>query len=161
MEIYTFEAQLKRPEGVGTWTYFDLPVSVSTALNAKKQVRVKGTINCIPFRNTTQPHGDGTHYVVVKKEIRDAAGVTQGDMVMVSLEVDKDERKVTLPDDLSQFLDNNSETKEAFLKLSYSHQKEYVDWIDGAKQVATRQKRLEKTTEMIIAGKTPKSRPAG
>jgi hypothetical protein len=40
MEIYSFEARLKRPEGVGTWTYFDIPVSVAARLNAKNKVRV-------------------------------------------------------------------------------------------------------------------------
>jgi len=159
MEIYSFEAQLKRPEGVGTWTYFDLPAAVAAGLNAKNRVRVKGTINEVPFRNSTLSHSNGTHYVIIKKEIREAAGVTQGDVARISLELDLNERTVTLPDDLNFFLENNSEMKAAFLKLSYSHQKEYVDWIEGARQATTRQKRIEKSGEMLQAGKTPKSRP--
>jgi hypothetical protein len=160
MEVYSFEAQLKRPEGIGTWTYFDLPAGVAAGLNARNRVRVKGTINGVSFRNSTLPHGDGSHYVVVKKEIREAAGVTQGDLVRITLEVDLDQRTLTLPDDLRSFLEDDVEMKAAFIKLSYSHQKEYVDWIVGARQAATRQKRIEKISEMLRAGKTPKSRPS-
>jgi hypothetical protein len=159
MEVFSFEAQLKRPEGIGTWTYFDLPATVADGLKARNRVRVKGTINGVSFRNSTLPHGDGSHYVVVKKETREAAGVTQGDVARITLEVDLDGRTVTLPDDLKSFLENDSEMNAIFLKLSYSHQKEYVDWIEGARQAATRQKRIEKSTELLRAGKTPKSRP--
>ena len=45
-----------------------------------------------------------------------------------------------------------------FEALSYSHKKEYVDWIDGAKRAATRERRIAKAQEMLRAGTTPKGR---
>ena len=105
---------------------------------------MKGTINGLAFRNTALPMGDGTHYLVVGKEIRDQIHATQGDIVSVFLELDLEERQVLIPDDLAKALDDNPQVKSTFEKLSYSHQKEYVDWIQGAKKAETRQSRIEK-----------------
>ena len=37
--------------------------------------------------------------------------------------------------------------------MSYSHKKEYVDWIDSAKQEETRARRVEKALTMLALGK--------
>jgi uncharacterized protein YdeI (YjbR/CyaY-like superfamily) len=43
-----------------------------------------------------------------------------------------------------------------FATLSYSHKKEYVDWIESAKKPETRASRIEKAITMIGTPKTPK-----
>jgi hypothetical protein len=50
--------------------------------------------------------GDGTHYLVVGKSIRDQIQVAQGGGVQVFLELDTKERQVIIPDDLMQALVN-------------------------------------------------------
>ncbi len=158
MAKHKFKAVLKRPEGVGTWTYLDIPFSVVDAFGCKGQAKVKGTINGCPFRSSALPHGDGTHYVVVKKEIRDAIGATQGSTVAVLLEEDTAVRTVTVPADLKRTLTKNKRALEAFQALSFSHQKEFVDWIEGAKQAVTRETRIAKAMTLLHEGLTPKSR---
>ncbi|HKR81681.1 MAG TPA: YdeI/OmpD-associated family protein [Candidatus Saccharimonadales bacterium] len=37
----------------------------------------------------------------------------------------------------------------SFKALSYSHQREYVQWIEAAKQPQTRESRIQKTVEKI------------
>jgi len=150
---YPFEALLVRPEGVGTWTFLSLPIEVSGAFGSKGQVRVKGTINGYPFRSTALPMGDGTHYLVVGKDIRDHIHAAQGDTVKVVLELDTEERQVSLPDDLLQALNDQPRASEAFNNLTYSHQKEYVKWISNAKQAETRQRRIEKAITLILEAK--------
>ncbi len=153
MAIYSFESVLVRPEGVGTWTYLIIPTEVSVSLGAKGQVRVKGTINGHPYRSTALPMGDGSHYLVVGKDIRDQIKVTQGDKVLVTLELDAEERQVEVPPDLERALDNDLAAKAGYDKLAYSHKKAYVDWITSAKQADTRQRRIEKSLEMLAQGK--------
>jgi len=46
--------------------------------------------------------------------------------------------------------------EKAFAALSYSHKKEYADWIESAKKPQTRLNRIEKAIEMLAARKTPK-----
>jgi hypothetical protein len=160
MPPQTFTAILKRPEGVGTWTYIDLPFDVTLLYGVKGQVKVKGTLNEQPFHGSAMPHGDGTHYVVINKALRDTVGVHQGDSVQVSIEPDMEDRNLTLPLDLVNALGRDERAKAAFDKLSYSHQKEYVEWIEGAKKAETRQTRIAKALVMLLNGQTPKGRSA-
>jgi len=67
--------------------------------------------------------------------------------------IDTEERTVTTPDDLQQALETEPQAKAAFDKLSYSHRKEYVQWIEEAKKPETRAKRIEKTLAMLNEGR--------
>lgn len=153
MPNYFFEATLIRPEGVGTWTYLSIPMDISETFGSKGQVKVRGTINGFPFRSTALPMGDGSHYLVVGKSIRDQIQAVRGDTVKVFLELDAEARKVVVPDDLLQAFVNQPLAKDVFEKLSYSHKKEYVNWIMSAKQEETRRHRIEKTVELLSLGK--------
>jgi len=158
MSEFSFISVLKRPQGVGTWTYLDIPPEVMSAFGKKGQVKVRGTLNGHPFRGSALPHGNGTHYLVVNKSIRDAIGASQGDSVQVIVQEDIEERKAAIPDDLAVALQVNPASKAIFDRLSYSHQKQYVEWIESAKQAATRQNRISKTITMLPEGWNPKGR---
>lgn len=151
-----FEAKLERPEGVGTWTFLAIPFNIEEAYGVKSQVRVKGTVNGVQYKSSLMPNGDGTYFLVVNKSIRDAAGVSSGDSVYVVMERDTDIREVIVPDDLKNVLETDENTKENFEQLSYSHKKEFVDWIEQAKREETRVKRIETTLRKIKEKKTLK-----
>ena len=151
-----FTATLIRPDGIGTWTYLDIPADHADFLGAKGQVRVAGTINKHPFRTSARPHGNGTHYIVVNKSIRDAIQVQAGDTVDVTMEKDNKPRVVDIPTELTNRL-QEEQLESTFAALSYSHKKEYVDWISSAKKPETRQRRIEKSIIMLQEGSTPKS----
>ena len=53
------------------------------------------------------------------------------------------------PADLLKLLKNNKLLVKFFDSLSYTHRKEYVRWIEGAKKAETRRARLKKTVEML------------
>ncbi len=153
MSLYRFEAKLIRPEGIGTWTFVNIPLEVSSTFNTKSQAKVKGTINGYPFRSTALPMGDGTHYLVVAKDIRQHIHAEQGDNVIVELEIDLEERRVAIPNELQQALDREPQAAVAFEKMTFSHQREWINWILSAKQAETRQRRVEKAIPLILRGK--------
>lgn len=153
MPDFSFETELIRPEGVGTWTYLNIPLQVSSTFGSKGQVRVKGKVDGCPFRSTALPMGDGSHYLVVGKDLRDQIMKSAGDWVKVTLELDLEERQTVIPDDLRQALENQPDAMFGFEKLSYSQQKLYVDWILYAKQEATRRNRIEKALSLLAQGK--------
>jgi uncharacterized protein YdeI (YjbR/CyaY-like superfamily) len=62
-------------------------------------------------------------------------------------------QKVTVPPDLKAALAKNAKAKKAFENFSYSHRKEYVDWITGAKRDETRTKRLKTAVQWLSKGK--------
>jgi uncharacterized protein YdeI (YjbR/CyaY-like superfamily) len=50
-------------------------------------------------------------------------------------------------------LAQNPKAAAYFAKLAYSHQREYVRWLEGAKKPETRLKRLGETVAMLIQGR--------
>jgi hypothetical protein len=151
--MHEFEAKLIRPEGTGTWTYVTVPFTVEEVFGGKAQVKVKGTINGTTYRGSLMPHGDGKHYMVVNKSLREAADATAGHIVKVTMERDAEIREVQIPEDFQSKLEANEEAAAFFNNLAYSYQKEYVAWIDSAKKPETRADRIHKAIEKLAEGK--------
>ncbi|MDF2815303.1 MAG: hypothetical protein K0Q81_1503 [Paenibacillus sp.] len=150
--MLVFQAVLERPEAVGSWTFMQVPFSVEEKFGTKSQVRVKGTVNGVSYRSSLMPNGDGSHYMVVNKDIRDQAGVTQGDTVQVTMELDTEAREAIAPDDFQSVLDLDEAARLAFDKMAYSHKKEYINWIEEAKKAETRASRIEKAIVKLQQG---------
>jgi hypothetical protein len=144
-----FPATLERFEGVGTWTFLTVPFQVEEVFGKKGQVKVRGTINGVAYRGSLMPHGNGHHFLVVKKSIRDQARVSVGEIVHVSMSLDIEERRIILPIDFQDALEQSPAAHRVFEGLSYSKKKGYVDWIEQAKGGATRSKRVTKTIEQL------------
>ncbi|MGZ3755048.1 MAG: YdeI/OmpD-associated family protein [Mucilaginibacter sp.] len=70
-----------------------------------------------------------------------------------SLYVDVERKIITLPPDVKELLSQTPQALAFYEQLSYSNRKEYVLWILTAKQEKTRQERLTKTIEKLLAGK--------
>jgi uncharacterized protein YdeI (YjbR/CyaY-like superfamily) len=62
-------------------------------------------------------------------------------------------QKVNLPSDLKAALAKNAKARKTFENFSYSHKKEYVDWITDAKRDETRRRRLKTTIQWLTQGK--------
>jgi Domain of unknown function (DUF1905)/Bacteriocin-protection, YdeI or OmpD-Associated len=148
----SFTAALQRPEGVGAWTYLTVPFDVLAEYEIKGQVKVKGTLNGAFFRGALRPHGDGRHFLVVKKALRDQARATQGSLVKVSLDLDTEPRTVSVPRDFKQALAGNPQAAAAFAAMPPSHKQEYLDHINEAKKDVTRLRRISATIEKLAAG---------
>jgi uncharacterized protein YdeI (YjbR/CyaY-like superfamily) len=54
---------------------------------------------------------------------------------------------------LKRAFKSEKEAKAAFEKLSYTHKREYVMWIEEAKKEETRQRRIAKAIEMLKQGR--------
>jgi hypothetical protein len=143
-----FRAELKL-EGK-TATYVVVPLDVP-AVFGRARPPVRGTVNGAPFRSTITKYGGDDYYLVVNRHVREAAGAAAGDTVDVELELDTKPRTVRLPKDLASALDD--EARAAFDRMSYTHRKEYVEWIKEAKREETRRRRIAKAVELIRAGK--------
>jgi uncharacterized protein YdeI (YjbR/CyaY-like superfamily) len=65
-----------------------------------------------------------------------------------------EKKELVVPDYFAALLDEHPKAKETFEKFSYSHKKEYLEWIIEAKTDATRQKRLDTTIDWLIEGKS-------
>ncbi len=140
-----FEGHLESDQGA---CFIRVPPEVLTALGQRKRAPVKVTINATSFRTTIAVYG-GKSYVGVRREIREAAGVTAGDQLTVGLEFDAELRTVDLPEALRVTLEGDSKAAAAFEKLSYTRKKEFVEWLMGAKQPEMQRRRLAQVMAML------------
>lgn len=67
--------------------------------------------------------------------------------------IDVGNRVITLPPDVDAALMAQPDAMASYEKLAWSHRKEYIIWILTAKQQTTRQTRLVKMVDMLLAGK--------
>jgi len=146
----TFTAIIQNAGGGGA--FVEVPFDVEAAFGSKRP-KVKAVIEGILYRGILTRMGTECHILGVRKEIREQAGKTFGDEVTVTVEPDAEPRVVEIPADLLKELKKDKEAKAFFDKLSYTHQKEYVAWINEAKKEETRQNRIVKTIEMLKKGK--------
>lgn len=146
---HTFQAAIEPGRGGGAFVV--VPFSVEETFGTRGQVRVKGTIDGHAFRSSIAPM-NGKHLLGLHKATREQIGKNIGDTVKLVIEADTDERVVTIPDDLRRALAGKATTKKAFDGLAYTHQKEYVEWVESAKKPETRARRVAETVSRIAAG---------
>jgi hypothetical protein len=140
-----FEGLLESDQGA---CFIRLPPEVLTALGRGKRVPVKVTIKSYTYRTTVAVYG-GRYYLGVRREVREAAGVTPGEQLMVGLEYDAELRTADLPDSLRAALDANPAAAAVFRKLSYTRQKEFVDWVRGAIRSETQALRIKQAMALL------------
>jgi uncharacterized protein YdeI (YjbR/CyaY-like superfamily) len=66
----------------------------------------------------------------------------------------KGNRELIVPDYVVEALKTNQKARAAFEAFSYSHKKEYVEWITEAKREETRQKRIDTMLTWLAEGKS-------
>ena len=122
----------------------------------KKRVKIIAKIETETYQGSLVRMGSPNHILIIRKDIRQKINKTAGDIIMIEVEEDTQPRVVKVPKDLQIELNQNPNEKIFFQKLSYTHQKEYVNWIEDAKRETTRIRRINKTIEMLKAGKKGK-----
>lgn len=148
-KTHTFRAIIERGDGGGA--YVTVPFDVAQAFG-KKRVKIKASIDGEPYRGSLVRMGGPRHRLGVLKEIREKIGKGPGDEVQVTLEEDTEPRVIEVPADLHEALKSSPEAEAFFQKLSYTHQREYVRWIEQAKREQTRRDRIARTVEMLLQG---------
>jgi hypothetical protein len=147
---HTFKAIIINAGGGGA--FVEIPFDVEAAFGAKKP-KVKAMIEGVPYRGILTRMGGEHHILIVLKSIREQIGKTFGDEVKIVVEADTEPRVIEIPKDLLKELKKDKEAKLFFDKLSYTHRREYVMWINEAKRDVTRQARILKMIEMLKKGK--------
>jgi Bacteriocin-protection, YdeI or OmpD-Associated/Domain of unknown function (DUF1905) len=127
-------------------TYVLVPSAVMKRFDGRIRVPVRVTINEITWRTTIVDMGGGP-MIGVTAATRKAAGIARGDRITLELEVDTQVRTVDVPADFAKAM--NRVQRSAFDAMSYSHRKEYVQWIEAAKKPETRQRRIAKALEKL------------
>jgi hypothetical protein len=113
----------------------------------KLRAPVKVTVNGYTYRSTIAAMG-GPPIIPLRRSNREAAGIEGGETLQVRLELDDEPRVVKPPADLVKALKAAS-VLDTWQGLSYTHQREHVEAIEGAKKPETRARRIERAIEMV------------
>ena len=143
-----FTVELERVQK--TATMFRVPFDLKEAFG-RARPPVKVTIRGHTWRTTPGVY-DGVGHVVVNRAVKAATGVDAGDRVRVAMELDAEPRTVTVPADLRIALAADPAAKAAFEGLSFTHRREYVEWVEEARRPETRARRVTGTVERVREG---------
>ncbi|MEN4759603.1 YdeI/OmpD-associated family protein [Chryseobacterium sp. C39-AII1] len=134
--------------------FVEFPFSTEELFGKKGQVRIKALFdNTVEYRGSLAKMKSECHILGLTQDVRKQLGKTFGDEVSVSLIEDTEERIVEISDDIQFIFNENPEAKALFDKMSYTHRKEYIRWIEEAKKPETRENRKTKMIQMILDGK--------
>jgi hypothetical protein len=140
--VIRFTTKLQKQNKPGGWTYLIVPAAQAKKLKpGKKAFRVKGSLDAFAFEKTSLlSMGNGDFFLPVNAAMRKGTGKKAGDKIMVAMEIDASKPKLSR--DLLQCLKEDPEASEFFKTLSPYMQYFYSTWIESAKSVQTKTRRL-------------------
>jgi Domain of unknown function (DUF1905)/Bacteriocin-protection, YdeI or OmpD-Associated len=138
--------------GGKTATGIAVPDDVVAALGGGRRPAVTVTLGGHSYRTTVARMG-GRYLVPLNAANREAAGVRAGDEVHVAVELDTAPREVEVPEDLRVRLAVDTTAGQFFDQLSFTHRKEWVQWVTEAKTSGTRASRVDRTVEALREGR--------
>jgi Domain of unknown function (DUF1905)/Bacteriocin-protection, YdeI or OmpD-Associated len=125
------------------WSYVTIPPDIAEKLKPgfKKSFRVKGKLDNYPIaRQAILPMGNGEFILPLKAAVRKAIHKNKGAMVKLILE--EDNRALKVSAELLECLSDSPKAEKKFKALPVSHQMYYSNWIESAKTIGTKAKRI-------------------
>jgi hypothetical protein len=150
----TFKGTVKRAGSPG---FIELPFDPKEMFG-KVRAPVTVTLNDFTFRTTIASMG-GPPCIGIRTSYLAEAGLQGGEQIDVRVELDTEKREVKPPADLVKALKAAPPAWERWGKLSFTHQREYAEAVEGAKKPETRERRIANAVAMVRAMK-PKARRA-
>jgi hypothetical protein len=144
-----FTVELQRVGKTGTM--FRVPLDLKETFGRRARPPVKVTIRGHTWRTTPGVY-DGVGHIVVNRDVKAATGVDAPERVRVSMELDTEPRAVPVPADLRSALRADAGAQRGFAALSFSHRRDYVEWVEEAKRPETRARRIAETVERVREG---------
>lgn len=152
-----FSAPLLRPvttAKAADWTFLTLPPEASDKLPSRGMTSVEGTFNGVAFQATLEPDGKGGHWLKVDRKLREAAGAEVGDVISLEIAPVAEEPEPTVPADLRKALAAaHPKARAVWADITPVARRDWIQWIESAKQEKTRLKRIESGCDMLAKGK--------
>jgi Domain of unknown function (DUF1905)/Bacteriocin-protection, YdeI or OmpD-Associated len=150
--MITFSTRILKFEKKGEktgWRYIEISNHQAEQLKPGCRVsfRVKGQLDQYTINKTSLlPMGEGNFILPLNGTMRKAIGKKEGDTLKVTMELDT--RPLTLSNDFVTCLKDDPRGYDFFKTLPKSHQAYFSKWIESAKTITTKTKRI---TMAVIA----------
>lgn len=148
MEWIAFTAKLEPVDGGGSIISIDKALLFELG-GGKRRIPVHVKLDGYSYRSTIVTMGNDLFFIPVRKEIRDQIAKNVNDTVAVELCVDSEKREVVIPEEIMESFLLLPPTLDYFKDLSYTYQKELVQYVMQAKRMETKNKRMQKVIDWI------------
>jgi len=145
--IQHFEAPLERLPSRLQWTIVYLGFDAGKVWGLRGQIKVKGEINGFPFRSSLFPTRQGRHFLLINKAMQRGAGVAEGKVARLAIELDREERTVDPPIQLTRILRQDRSLRRWYDELNYSTRNDIAKWIREPKGDEARERRADQIAE--------------
>lgn len=130
-------------------SWIDFPYDLKETYGVGNLVPYIATFDdSVIYRGSLAKMGSDCAMILLRKDVFSQIGKKTGEKVSVVLTLDDKPRELTVPKDLHSLL-RDSNLWDAFSNLSFTHRKEYVNWIESAKKNETRQTRLRTVVTLL------------
>lgn len=147
----SFSAVIEHNGKGGAFVYIPFDVE---AVFGEKRPKVKVLFEGqVEYRGILSKMKTEKHLLIVRKDIRETLNKKTGDQIQIVLTLDTEPRVVETPALLANAFQKAAKAKQFYEGLSYTCQKEYVQYITEAKRVETQERRTAKVIEMLLAEK--------
>ena len=150
MSTQKFTASLVRMGETGKWLCLRIPFDVPKVFGTRARVAVEGRLNGFTFRSSIFPDGDGGFFMMVSKVMQAGGGIVEGKSFQVEMQKAGAPPPWKVPKELGAALRASPAAKKMFVGMSYACRREYVQWIDQARQSETRVRRARLAVERIL-----------
>jgi hypothetical protein len=123
------------------------PMPVRIQVNGKPDV---------PWRINMMPAGDGSFFLYLHAQVRNASGTTVGDIVSVTIEFDglyEGGPTDPMPSWFGKELRRNPKARQGLERLPPSRQKEIVRYLVRLKSAQAQQRNLQRALHVLAGGK--------
>jgi len=145
-DVLHFTAALFQRDGT---MLLEIPNEVSAKLTGME--KVEGMINTQPFRAVIELEEKGTYLLHVGVAMMRGADAQEGDTVQLAIL--GHEPDPVPPADLQREFELSPEAIMSWQKLTILGRRDWIRWIEGAKTVATRARRITRTIDQLSEGK--------
>src|SRR5579863_3284815 len=129
MKKYKFKARIEEADMGTGGAFVFFPYDVAKEFGTKGRVPVKATFDGAEYSGSLVKYGNPLHMLGLLKAIREKIGKGPGDTIEVVVWRDEAERVVAIPATFKALLKKEG-LLAGFEKLSFTHRKEYVRWIE-------------------------------
>jgi hypothetical protein len=131
--------------GIGAFTnHVSLAFFQGSSMKDPKHLFVKEGVPAKNMRRIKLVSIHDVHESILVAYVKEAVALNEG-------KIQKTGQTLDAPADLAHLFTRNKRLKVYFDSLAYTHRKEYIRWIEGAKKAETRRARVLKTIEMLKA----------
>ncbi|GEO02843.1 hypothetical protein AAE02nite_05070 [Adhaeribacter aerolatus] len=139
MALIRYSTQINRLEHLVGMHYLEVPRQVVQQLGGKFNLRLLCTVNDkLTFQGGLVALGQGDAYISISNKRLKQLGLKYGDWVSVSLEEDKSQYGMAVPEELAELLRQDEAGRQRFERLTPGRQRYIIHYVSSVKNTQLR-----------------------